>query len=333
MIVEIIIPSPGESINEVEIANWLVENGDIVEKDQEIAEVESDKATLPLIATEGGKINIIAPTGETIAVGSRACSIDTSFAGKATPNPEKPKNKEQTAQKELVVPEDKTESGKPVQKEYDKIRISPVAKKMMKSRNLSIDDVMNGLRRISKDDIEAIQLLPPDKVSPATTTKKEINRDVEKTKMSTLRKKLSKRLVSVKNETAMLTTFNEVDMSEVITIRKKFQNRFIEKHNVKLGFMSFFTKAVTEALKIHRNVNAMIDGEELIFPKFHDIGIAVQTPKGLMVPVIRNTETLSLAQIESKLVELAGKARAGRISLSDITGGTFTITNGGTFGS
>ncbi|MCF8372456.1 MAG: 2-oxoglutarate dehydrogenase complex dihydrolipoyllysine-residue succinyltransferase [Bacteroidales bacterium] len=335
MIIEITIPSPGESINEVEIANWLVEDGDIVEKDQEIAEVESDKATLPLIAPESGKIKIVAPVGETIAVGSLACSIDTSFAGEVKSKPAEVKAdaliaKTVEAKKESAPT---VESKKPTSNTFDQVKISPVARKMMEEGNLSVEEVINGLRRISKSDIEAIQSLPKDAVHVQGFTAQEPSRDVEKSKMTSLRKKLSKRLVAVKNETAMLTTFNEVDMTAVMALRKTYQNKFVEKHGIKLGFMSFFTKAVTEALKLHPSVNAMIDGDELVFPKFCDIGIAVQTPKGLMVPVIRNAESMNLAEIEAKLMELAGKARAGRISLDDITGGTFTITNGGVFGS
>lgn len=335
MIIEITIPSPGESINEVEIANWMVEDGDIVEKDQEIAEVESDKATLPLIATESGKIKIVGPAGETIAVGSLACTIDTSFAGEVKSKPVEIKAAEPVT-KTVEAKKDSApavESKKPASDTFDQVKISPVARKMMEESNLSVEEVINGLRRISKSDIEAVQSLPKEAVQVQGFAAQEPSRDVEKSKMTSLRKKLSKRLVAVKNETAMLTTFNEVDMTAVMELRKKYQNKFVEKHGIKLGFMSFFTKAVTEALKLHPSVNAMIDGDELAFPKFCDIGIAVQTPKGLMVPVIRNAESMNLAEIEAKLMELAGKARAGRISLDDITGGTFTITNGGVFGS
>jgi 2-oxoglutarate dehydrogenase E2 component (dihydrolipoamide succinyltransferase) len=335
MIIEVTIPSPGESINEVEIANWMVEDGDIVEKDQEIAEVESDKATLPLIAPEGGKIKITAPVGETIAVGSLACNIDTSLAGEAPAKPKDEKAPEEPA-KNATPKEANKPAGEKISKDSDKfeqVKVSPVARKMMEEDNLSIEDVINGLRRIGKSDIEAIQGMPKESTQLPGLSSQETSREIERTKMTTLRKKLSKRLVAVKNETAMLTTFNEVDMTEVMALRKKYQKKFVDTHGIKLGFMSFFTKAVTEALKLHPNVNAMIDGDELLFPEFCDVGIAVQTPKGLMVPVIRNAESMNLAEIEEKLMELAGKARAGRISLDDITGGTFTITNGGVFGS
>ena len=339
MIIEIIVPQPGESINEVEIANWLVENGDIVEKDKEIAEMESDKASLPLIATEGGKLQIIVEAGSTVNVGSVACKIDTSFAGSApakseSPDPT-PKAKEKTREEPIAKETPKKESQTlEVKTDQEKIKLTPLAKKMMETENISIDDVLNGLKRIGKSDVEmAVQANAASNNLTKPAQNRDFSRSEERTKLSSLRKKLSKRLVAVKNETAMLTTFNEVDMSKVMEMRKKYQNQFIEKHGVKLGFMSFFTKAAALALEIHPNVNAMMDGDEFIFHHFSDIGIAVQTPKGLMVPVIRNAESLSLNEIESNLLELAGKARKGRISLDDLSGGTFTITNGGVFGS
>jgi 2-oxoglutarate dehydrogenase E2 component (dihydrolipoamide succinyltransferase) len=334
MTVEIKIPSPGESISEVEIANWFVADGDIVEKDQDIAEIESDKATLTLVADEGGKIQILAQEGDTVEVGSVACTIDTSFAGEAvTPRAEPTKEE---APKEKVVAETKAEPAKEVTSEnYKDVKISPIAKKLMEENQLSVDDVIAGLQRLSKKDIQSVidnkNNQPATAVVPAES--KAISRDVNRNKMSNLRKKLSARLVSVKNETAMLTTFNEVDMSAVMELRKKYQKKFVETHDIKLGFMSFFTKAVTEALKAHPMVNSMIDGDEIVTPDYADVAIAVQTPKGLMVPVIRNTETLGLADIEKKLMELATKARSGKISLDEMTGGTFTITNGGVFGS
>lgn len=333
MIVEIKLPSPGESITEVEIASWMVDNGDIVEKDQEIAEIESDKATLPLMAEEGGKIALLNEAGDTVAVGAVVCTIDTSFAGEASTK----ENKE-----EVVV--DAVKEAKPAKavekasegiesKTYDKVKLSPVAKKIMEENNLNVDDVINGLKRIGKHEVQSILNAPASPGTQIPDNTEEMSRELDRQKMSSLRKKLSKRLVAVKNETAMLTTFNEVDMSAVMELRKKYQKQFIEKHGIKLGFMSFFTKAASLALKLHPNVNAMLDGEELVFHKYSDVGIAVQTPKGLMVPVLRNTESKSLAEIEQDLMALATKARAGRISLDDMTGGTFTITNGGVFGS
>jgi 2-oxoglutarate dehydrogenase E2 component (dihydrolipoamide succinyltransferase) len=325
--IEIKIPSPGESISEVEIANWFVANGDIVEKDQEIAEIESDKATLTLIADEGGKIQIMAQEGDTVAVGSVACKIDTSFAGEAsTSSTPKETPAEKTAP--VVTSESKTTNSDT----YKDVKISPVAKKLMEENHLSVDDVIAGIQRLSKKDIQAVVDNSSNQaVVPAQS--KSISREAKRTKMTNLRKKLSARLVSVKNETAMLTTFNEVDMTAVMALRSKYQKKFVETHDIKLGFMSFFTKAASEALKLHPAVNSMMDGEEIVTPEYADIAIAVQTPKGLMVPVIRNTETLGLAEIEKELMNLANKARSGKISLDEMTGGTFTITNGGVFGS
>ncbi|PKQ64933.1 dihydrolipoamide succinyltransferase [Labilibaculum filiforme] len=329
--IEIKIPSPGESISEVEIANWFVADGDIVEKDQEIAEIESDKATLTLIAEESGKIQILAQEGDTVAVGSIACKIDTSFAGEAsTTSAPKEIKKEAPAAKETPAT---VESPKAVTSEnYKEVKISPVAKKLMEENHLSVDDVIAGLQRLSKKDIQAVVDNSGNKTEIPSQTKS-FSREAKRTKMSNLRKKLAARLVSVKNETAMLTTFNEVDMTAVMELRKKYQKKFIETHDIKLGFMSFFTKAASEALKLHPAVNSMMDGEEIVTPDYADIAIAVQTPKGLMVPVIRNTESLGLAEIEKELMNLANKARTGKISLDEMTGGTFTITNGGVFGS
>ncbi len=381
MIIEIKIPSPGESITEVEIASWLVSDGDYVERDQEIAEVESDKATLPLLAEESGTIKILAETGKPIQVGAIACSIDTEGnappSGKEEPDrpaktaedeagdrkekaaaaaetqeaePEKtakktssgftaPAREQETGTKEKEpAPPDNGMKGKPPRKDsdmpagYERVKLSPLAKRLMEDEGFSIDDIINGLQRITKEDVAAVAGMTggglPDPRQPLTGS-----RDSERQRMSMLRRNLSKRLVAVKNETAMLTTFNEADMSSIISIRKEYQSAFTEKHGVKLGFMSFFVKAVTEALKIYPKVNSYIDGEEVVTPRYYDTGIAVQTDKGLMVPVIRNTEILSLAEIEKKIIELAEKARRNRISMDDLTGGTFSITNGGIFGS
>ena len=330
--IEIRIPSPGESITEVEISNWLVEHGDYVEKDQEIAEIESDKATLPLIAPESGAIEIIAPAGETIKVGTVACKIDTSAEPKEAKQQKEPK-KENIEQKneEPGQKTTKPEEGINEKSDYKNVKVSPVAQKMMQEKGLNIEDVINGLKRIGKEEVE--QALAQPSATKDILQQKEGTRDEERKKISQLRKKLSQRLVSVKNETAMLTTFNEVDMSEIIALRKKYQKQFMEKHEIKLGFMSFFTKAVTIALKAFPAVNSQIDGEEIVYPDYADIGIAVQTPKGLMVPVVRNAEIMSLAELEIKIKELADKGRAGKISIDDLSGGTFTITNGGVFGS
>ena len=335
MIVEIIVPTPGESIAEVELASWLVSDGDIVEKDQEIAEIESDKATLSLLATEAGKIKLLVEGGEAVKVGAVACSVDTDFAGEATSAPV-----EEVAEEKAELPKEtpKTEDKKAdAPSDYPNAKVSPLAKKMMEEAGMTADQVINGLKRLSTKEVDLVKHMPTQEVAAGESTSEFIDdvasRDAERQKMTTLRKKLSQRLVAVKNETAMLTTFNEVDMSAVMQLRKKYQAKFIDKHGVKLGFMSFFIKAASLALKHHPMVNAMIDGEEIVMPEYHDVSVAVQTPKGLMVPVIRNIETLSLDGIETALKNLAEKARKGKIGLDEMTGGTFTVTNGGVFGS
>lgn len=328
MAVEIKIPSPGESISEVEIANWLVEDGAFVEKDQEVAEVESEKATLPLLASESGKIKIIAQTGETLAVGAVACTIDTSVKG--SPDSKKKEVKEKPVESQATA-ERQTETKQEALEGKKDIKVTPVAEQIMKDHGLEVDDIIHGLRKITKQDVQQV-ISNNDLISTPVKSGK-VSRESETAKMSSLRRKLSERLVAVKNETAMLTTFNEVDMSEIIKLRKVYQQQFMEKHGVKLGFMSFFTRAVSLALKIFPNVNSMIDGENIIHFNYSDIGIAVQADKGLLVPVIRNAESLSMAEIEKKIIELADKARKNRISMDDMSGGTFTITNGGLFGS
>ncbi len=339
MIVEIKVPSPGESISEVEIGSWLVEDGDYVEKDQEVAEVESDKATLPLIAEQAGKIKILASTGESILVGKVVCSIDTSVKAPAGKKkqvaPEGPEQSQPVEQSQPEITKKETPARKvsasapPASASMAKI--SPVAAKMMEKNGLSVDDIISGLKRITKKEVQMVINAGGSPSVPETPVK--ASRGENRQRMSSLRRKLGERLVAVKNETAMLSTFNECDMSEVIGLRKKYQALFVEKHGIKLGFMSFFVKAVTEALQIFPNVNSRIDGENMVTPEYCDIGIAVQTDKGLMVPVIRNAESLSLAGIEARISDLAGKARAARISLEDMSGGSFTITNGGVFGS
>lgn len=347
--IDIKIPSPGESITEVEIANWLVANGDYVEKDQDIAEIESDKATLPLVAEESGVIEIVASEGDTLQVGEVACKIDTEAKpSKQKEEPKKKKESEESTQKEEKTNEEKqskeireekktnekTQEKTKSQKSSENIKVSPVAQQMMEEYDLSVDDVLNGLRRITRKDVEkAREGLESKGDIEQEGIKKEASRDSERKKMSRLRKKLSERLVSVKNETAMLTTFNEADMSEVIALRKKYQKDFQEKHEFKLGFMSFFMKAVTLALQKYPDVNSYLENDEIIHPKYNDIGIAVQTEKGLMVPVIRNAETMTLAEIEHSIKTLAGKARNKKLSIEEMQGGTFTITNGGVFGS
>ncbi|MCE4562716.1 2-oxoglutarate dehydrogenase complex dihydrolipoyllysine-residue succinyltransferase [Maribellus sp. CM-23] len=330
MIIEVKVPSPGESITEVEIGSWLVEDGAVVSKNQEIAEVESDKATLTIVAAEGGKIEIKAAEGETIEVGAVVCTIDTSVA----PVAQKAEAKAEAEVKEEPKVEAKKEAdpAKEVKasEAYDKVKVTSVAKEMMKENDLSVDDVINGLKRLGKKEVEAVLSAP---AVAAVVQKREASRAEERERMSSLRRKLSARLVAVKNETAMLTTFNEIDMSFVMDMRKKYQQKFVDKHGLKLGFMSFFTKAAAVAAEFYPMVNAQIDGEEIVMPQFVDVGIAVSTPKGLMVPIVRNAESKSVPEIELEIKELAEKARTKKISVEELTGGTFTITNGGVFGS
>ena len=336
MLIEIKVPTPGESITEVEIGKWLVTDGDFVEKGQEIAEIESDKATLTLTAAENGVVKIMVLEGDRVAVGTVACTIDTSVVAENKPVKETISSNLFAETKEVVAAsESKSEAKITTHTEESKVKVTLVAQKMMEENNLSVEDVLKGLRRISKGDVEAVLALPKEETPSVkiSTEKKAFSRDEKHEKMSSLRRKLSERLVAVKNETAMLTTFNEIDMSRVMDMRTKLQNKFVEKYGLKLGFMSIFSKAVAEAMQFHPSINSQIIGEEIITPEFVDIGIAVQTPKGLMVPIIRNTESKTIAEIEIELKELAEKARNKKISVEELTGGTFTITNGGTFGS
>jgi 2-oxoglutarate dehydrogenase E2 component (dihydrolipoamide succinyltransferase) len=339
MIIEIKVPSPGESITEVEIGNWLVADGAVVAKNQEIAEVESDKATLTIIASEGGKIKINAEEGATIAVGSVVCTIDTSVAPVPSAEKENDDSREApSAEKEKPKAEEKTETPKPKKEietsaDLENVKVTSLAKEMMKELDLSVEDVINGLKRIGKKEVEAVAGLPKAGSIPFISEQKTASREIDRERMSSLRRKLSERLVAVKNETAMLTTFNEVDMSFVMDLRSKYQDQFVKKYGLKVGFMSFFTKAVALAMESHPSVNAQLDGEEIVSPRFVDVGIAVSTPKGLMVPIVRNAESKTIAQIEIEIKELAEKARTKKISVQELTGGTFTITNGGVFGS
>lgn len=340
MLIEIKVPSPGESISEVEMANWFVKTGDFVETDQEIGEIESEKATLPLIADKSGQIEIVVEAGNTVEVGAVVCRIDTSKVGPSTSSGTA--NQQQVTSNQQQVTSPSTSSGTAIQQQVTSnqqpdstsaIKATPLAQKIMDDYNLSTEDIINGLKKLSSKDVKAvIQGLSSDNSAPQVKITN-ASRDEDRTKMSNLRKKLSQRLVAVKNETAMLTTFNEADMSKIMGLRKKYQPVFIEKHGVKLGFMSFFTKAIAKALEEFPSINSRIEGDDIVSPAFFDIGIAVQTDKGLMVPVIRNVETMGLADIEKQIVEFAGKAKKNRISIEDMTGGSFTITNGGTFGS
>ena len=320
MILEMKVPSPGESITEVEIAQWLVEDGDYVKKDQAVAEVDSDKATLELPAEQSGIITLKAEEGDAVAVGDIVCIIDTEG---------KPKNSDSKEKVDTVSKIEIHSDNKPQENHtYASGSPSPAAKKIISEKNIDISLIKgtgkNG--RITKDD--AIK-------AKASMGSMPVNgvRDLSTKKMSLLRRKVAERLVSAKNETAMLTTFNEVDMSEIFNIRKKHKEAFISKHDVSLGFMSFFTKAVVRALKTYPDVNSMIDGDQQISYNYCDISVAVSGPKGLMVPVVRNAESLSFSQIESEIKRLAVAARDGKITVDDMTGGTFTISNGGVFGS
>jgi 2-oxoglutarate dehydrogenase E2 component (dihydrolipoamide succinyltransferase) len=323
MISELKIPSPGESITEALLAKWFIADGDTVSKDQEIGEVESDKATLPLIAPESGQIKLRAMAGDTVKIGSVAATIDTSVAVEAKAPAEKT-----TTDISFQAPI-ATISATKEDDSSSQIKISPIAQKMMDENKLTVQDVVDGLKRIGKQEIEAVLHLR----NQPQTEKKHAPRTEERATLSPLRKKLSERLVAVKNQTAMLTTFNEIDMMAVMELRKKYQSQFETKHGIKLGFMSFFAKAVSLTLKLHPNVNSMLDGDEIISPSYTDIAIAVQTDKGLMVPVLRDVENLSLAEIEKGIADMAAKARANRLSIGEMAGGTFTITNGGVFGS
>jgi 2-oxoglutarate dehydrogenase E2 component (dihydrolipoamide succinyltransferase) len=340
MIIEVKVPSPGESISEVQLAGWLVEDGAYVEKDQEIAEVDSDKATLSISAEQAGVVKILVAKGETVDVGSVVARIDTEGKGVASkPVPKAPAEAKPEpvakAEPQPVAPSVISESAA----NNEKVHLSPLAKKLLETSNLSEKDFVEFLKtyRFSKGDVEFF-LKEKDKVkapapSSPVTSSWGGGREMERKKMTTLRLKLSERLVSVKNETAMLTTFNEVNMTPIMKIRAQYKDAFKEKYGISLGFMSFFTKAVTEALQYFPQVNAQIDGEEIVYNHFADIGIAVSAPKGLMVPVLRNAELMSLADIELKIKELATKARDGKLSLDEMKAGTFTITNGGVFGS
>lgn len=310
--IEVKVPSPGESITEVEIANWLVSSGDYVEKDQEICEIDSDKATLTINAEESGEINIVVEAGEMVAVDTVICKIDPT---KASVN--KPIIKSAIKETTISLPKNST-----LTKNVNES--SPAAKKIMRESGLKNIKGTGKDGRITKQDVLSSVVAMGNGPGKRNSTRK---------KLSSLRRKLATRLVSVKNETAMLTTFNEVDMTEINKIRKKYKEKFHKKYGVKLGFMSFFTKAVVKALQDFPDVNSMIDKDEIINYEYQDISIAVSTPKGLMAPVVRNAEDLDFVGVEKEIVRLAEKARTGKISIDDMLGGTFTITNGGVFGS
>ena len=307
------VPSPGESITEVEISQWLVKDGDIVKKDQTIAELDSDKATLDLPAEASGKITLKAEEGDSISVGDIVCLIDTSES-----------QLEELTQPAVTrldpIKEEKTQT---IQKEN--ISVTPLARSIASEKGIDLNEIKAQGQKITKDDVL--------KVVPAMGSSIDDTRVESREKLSMLRRKVSERLVSVKNETAMLTTFNEADLSKVFEIRKKYKEAFSQKHGVSLGFMSFFTKSVTRALEMFPDVNSMIDGDEKISFNYSDISIAVSGPKGLMTPVLRNAQKLSFSSVEQEIKRLADSVRNKSITVDDLTGGTFTISNGGVFGS
>ena len=350
--IDIRVPEAGESITQVELAKWLVEDGDYVEKDQEIAEIDSDKATLTINADDDGVIKIIIEEGTTIEPGKVIGQIDNSVKReKKAKAKESPKQEKEEEAKEGKGSEEKVDEKKPEpelqEKQEAKIvsaeefTLSPQAKKLLDELEVDAEKNIqnpNNKRITRKDILQAIanQVLKEKETageSQATITSWEGSRESEKIKMTTLRRKIAERLVAVKNETAMLTTFNEVDMSAIINIRNQYKDKFEKKYGLKPGFMSFFVKAVTSAIPLYPQVNGQIDDGHIVMPDYADIGIAVSTPKGLMVPVIRDAQKKSLAEIEKVIGELARKARDNKITIEELTGGTFSITNGGVFGS
>ena len=313
MVLEMKIPSPGESITEVEISQWLVKDGDVVTKDQTIAEIDSDKATLDLPAEASGKITLKAEEGDLMAVGDIVCLIDTTVASDSKPLIKEPVIEVAKEDKKVDLVED------------DGISITPLARNIASDKGIDINEIKAKGDKITKDDVL--------KVVPAMGSSNDEGRSENREKLSMLRRKVAERLVSVKNETAMLTTFNEADLSNIFELRKKYKEAFSQKHGVGLGFMSFFTKAVTRALELYPDVNSMIDGNEKISFNYCDISIAVSGPKGLMTPILRNSQNLSFAAVEQEIKRLADHVRNKTITVDDLTGGTFTISNGGVFGS
>ncbi len=327
MILEMKVPSPGESITEVEIATWLVQDGDYVEKDQAIAEVDSDKATLELPAEMSGIITLKAEEGDAVAVGAVVCLIDTSAVKPEGDSPAKAIEEAPEAVPKAAAPAPVKEAPAATTS-YATGTASPAAKKILAEKGISAAEIVGTGKdgRVTKEDaVKAVPSMGTNSTGGA--------RGTTRSKLSMLRRKVAERLVSAKNETAMLTTFNEVDMGPIFALRKQYKEAFTEKHGVGLGFMSFFTKAVIRALELYPAVNSMIDEKEMVTYDFCDISIAVSGPKGLMVPVIRNAENLSFRGVEAEVKRLAIRARDGEITVDEMTGGTFTITNGGVFGS
>ena len=307
------IPSPGESITEVEISQWLVKDGDVVRKDQTIAELDSDKATLDLPAEASGKITLKAHEGDSMSVGDVVCLIDTSESITEIETDETESNIES-------IKEEKTQIT-----QSENISVTPLARNIASEKGIDLNEIKTEGQKIKKDDVL--------KAVPAMGASSDDSRSETKEKLSMLRRKVSERLVSVKNETAMLTTFNEADLSNIFEIRKKYKEAFLQRHGVSLGFMSFFTLSVTRALELYPDVNSMIDGDEKISYNYSDVSIAVSGPKGLMTPVLRNAQKLSFSSVEQEIKRLADSVRNKTITVDDLTGGTFTISNGGVFGS
>ncbi|WP_039053375.1 2-oxoglutarate dehydrogenase complex dihydrolipoyllysine-residue succinyltransferase [Sphingobacterium sp. T2] len=337
MSLEIKVPAVGESITEVTLAQWLKQDGEYVEMDENIAELESDKATFELPAEKAGILRIIAQEGDTLEIGAVVCTIEDGDAPAA--------EKKADAPAAAAAPAAKKEEPSENPDSYAAGTASPAAAKILREKGIDPSTIKGTGKdgRITKEDAEKAQAKPAapkaaEKAAPAAPASAPVvntafSRNERREKLSSLRKTIAKRLVAVKNETAMLTTFNEVNMQPIMDLRAKYKDIFKEKHGVGLGFMSFFTKAVTTALKEWPAVNARIEDNEIVYSDFADISIAVSAPKGLVVPVIRNAESLSLFQIEKEIVNLATKARENKLTIEEMTGGTFTITNGGIFGS
>jgi 2-oxoglutarate dehydrogenase E2 component (dihydrolipoamide succinyltransferase) len=335
--VDVKVPSVGESISEVTIQSWLKKDGEMVKLDEAICSIESDKATLEISAPKAGKLKILIQEGETVAIGTKVAEVDeTASAGTAASAPAEQKDMKKEAPSTVAAQVDNLAS-------KDKNYPSPAAAKILAEKGVDPNAVQGSGKdgRITKSDAMGAQASSSSstsadselKVLAHQTIASSFSREIKREKMSGLRKTIATRLVNAKNTTAMLTTFNEVDMSAVMEVRKKYKDAFKEKHGVGLGFMSFFTKAVCAALKQYPAVNAMIDGNEVVYHNYADVGVAVSTPRGLVVPVIRNAESMGMAQIESKIIELATRARDGKITIEEMQNGTFTITNGGIFGS
>ncbi|WP_185857992.1 2-oxoglutarate dehydrogenase complex dihydrolipoyllysine-residue succinyltransferase [Blattabacterium cuenoti] len=323
MIIQVKVPSPGESITEVEVSTWLVKNGDYVHKGQTIAEIDSDKATLEISAEDDGIITLMVEKGERVRVGNVLCIIDSSKKEKFT----------KKYQDNIVHDHKKKDN---LEKKYSLKIPSPASKKILKEKHIPIESIQGTGKhgRITKKDcIFHLEKIEKNEIPFFPNEPVTMYRSQTKTTLSSLRRKLSKRLVDAKNQTASLTTFNEVDMQEIFLIRKKYKDIFKKKHGVNLGFMSFFTMSCVRALKLYPDINAMISGEEKINFEYYDISIAISGPKGLIVPVIRNTEHLSFRGIEQEIYKLSTRVHNGTISIDEMTGGTFTITNGGVFGS